>query len=131
MKVFWLISTLSLLATPILAAEYQGKNIDDRKLPAKVYYQKTGGVYDVQVEFKGDRAILYFTDGSQVTLNLGSARINDPSNIIGYGRVGFIPVNRSFSIGLESNDSTNDIGSPTPNVSAPDIWRIQLDPNSL
>lgn len=131
MKVFWLIlSTLLFLNAPVIAAEYQGKNLDGRKLAAKAYYQKTGGVYDVQVEFKKDLAILYFTDGSQVTLKLGGQRIADPSNIVGYGRLGYIPLNNRFSIGLESSNSTDDIGVSSPNTVG-DIWRIQLDPNTL
>lgn len=132
MKIFWLtLSTLSLLATPVIAAEYQGKNIDGKKIPARVFYQQTGGVYDVEVEFNGDRATLHFTDGSQVILNLASPNINDPTNIIGYGRIGFIPINRRFSFGLESGDPNNNVGSPTPSPSAPDIWKIQLDPKNL
>jgi hypothetical protein len=131
MKIFWLIlSTLLFLNAPVIAAEYQGKNLDGRKLAAKAYYQKTGGVYDVQVEFKKDLAILYFTDGSQVTLKLGGQRIADPSNIVGYGRLGYIPLNNRFSIGLESSNSTDDIGVSSPNTVG-DIWRIQLDPNTL
>lgn len=131
MKMFWLIlSTLLLLNTPLIAAEYQGKNLDGRKLAAKAYYQKTGGVYDVQVQFKEDLAILYFTDGSQVRLKLGRQRINDPSNIVGYGRIGYIPLNNRFSIGLESSNSTDDIGASSPST-LENIWRIQLDSTTL
>lgn len=127
---FSLILSIVLLTTPVIAAEYEGKNIDDRKIPAKAYYQNTGGVYDVMVEFKGNRAILHFTDDSQVILNLGTPRISDLNNIIGYGRIGFIPINRGFSFGLESSDSNNEIGSPTPRT-AEDVWRIQIDPKNL
>lgn len=131
MKMFWLIlSTLLFLNTPVIAVEYQGKNLDGRKWVAKAYYQKTGGVYDVQVQFKRDLAILYFTDGSQVTLKLGGQRITDPSNIVGYGRLGYIPLNNRFSIGLESSNSTDDMGASSP-ITLRDIWRIQLEPNTL
>lgn len=128
---FWLILfTLSFLTTSVIAVEYQGKNLDGRRLSAKVYYQKTGGVYDVQVQFRGDQATLYFTDGSQVTLNLGGRRITDPSNIIGFGRLGYVPLNNRFSIGLESSNPTGDIGSPSSRRVG-DVWRIQLDLTAL
>ncbi len=131
MKVIWLtLLTLSLSTTPILAVEYQGKNLDGRKLAAKAYYQKTGGVYDVQVQFQGELATLYFADGSQVTLKLGRQRIIDPSNIVGFGRLGYVHLNNWFSIGLESNNPTDNIGTSSPRTLA-DVWRIQLDLTAL
>lgn len=131
MKVFWLIlSTLFLLTTPAIAVEYQGRNLDDRKFAAKVYYQRTGGVYNVQVQFKRDRAILYFTDGGQVIIKLGGQQIIDPSNIVGFGRLGYVPLNNWFSIGLESSTPTNNVEFSMSRPSE-DIWRIQLDPTVL
>jgi hypothetical protein len=115
--------------TPVLAVEYQGKNLDGRRLTAKAYYQRTGGVYDVQVQFERDRATLYFSDGSQVTLKLGGQRITDPSNIVGFGRLGYVPLNNQFSIGLESGNPAGEIGSPSSR--AGDVWRIQLDLTAL
>lgn len=52
--------TLCLLSSPSLAAQYQGKTIDGRKLTAKVYSYETGGVYAAQVQFDRDRAALVF-----------------------------------------------------------------------
>ena len=47
MKVLGLfLPVLFLLATPAMAVEYQGKNIDGKKLDAKAYYSQTGGVYN-------------------------------------------------------------------------------------
>lgn len=131
MKVLWLVLfTLSLWTTPIIAVEYQGENLDGRRLAAKAYYQKTGGVFEVHVEFKGNLATLYFNDGSQVTLRLGGQRISDPSNIVGFGRLGFVPLNNQFSIGLESNNPADNIGASSPRALG-DVWRIQLDPTAL
>lgn len=38
------LSVVFFLATPAMGAQYQGKDIDGRKLPATVYYGGTGGV---------------------------------------------------------------------------------------
>ncbi|MDF5720585.1 MAG: hypothetical protein PUP91_08880 [Rhizonema sp. PD37] len=132
MKVLGLVlPTLLLLTTPVLAVEYQGRNIDDKKLPAKAYYYATGGVYDVQVRFKGNRATIYFTNNSQTTIRLNHRAIADPSNIEGFGRLGQISLNRFFSVGLEYDN--NLVGNrPIPGTRALEgFWRISIDSTEL
>jgi hypothetical protein len=82
------------------------------------------------VQFERERATLYFSDGSQVTLKLGEQRITDPSNIIGFGRLGYVPLNNLFSIGLEFSNPTDNIGTSSLRP-LEDVWRIQLDPTAL
>jgi len=61
MKVFGLIlSALLLLIAPARAVEYQGRNIDGVKLKGKAWFSETGGVYDVMVLFKGNRATIFW-----------------------------------------------------------------------
>lgn len=128
MKVFALVvSTLLLLATPSLAVVYQGKNIDGKKLPAKAYYSETGGVYNVQVLFKGNRATIYFDGGSQTTIRLNKQVITDPKNIEGFGKLGQISLNRHLSIGLHQDDGLAGNGQPSGSLSLGNyLWRISL-----
>lgn len=108
MKILGLIlSTLLLLATPVSAVEYQGKNIDNRMLDAKVYNYATGGVYNVQVRFKQNEATIYFNSGEQLTIRLSQRVITDPNNIQGFGRLGFINAGGIFSFGLYNDDLSN------------------------
>ncbi len=132
MKVLGLVlPTLFLLTTPVLAVEYQGRNIDGRKLPAKAYYYATGGVYNVQVSFKHNRATIYFSNNSQTTIRLNHRAIADPSDIEGFGKLGQISLNRVLSVGLDSD--TNLVGnSPMPGSRALEgFWRISIDPTEL
>ncbi|MGA7937128.1 MAG: hypothetical protein WCA35_26490 [Kovacikia sp.] len=131
MKVFGLaVSSLILLAMPTLAAEYRGKNIDGRKLAAQIYSYKTGGVYDAQVQFKQDQAIIYFVNGGQLTVRLNQRTIADPSNVLGYGRQGQLPLGRSFGLGLGSdNGLTGSLNVGTGRLD--DLWRINLNPSGL
>jgi len=128
MKVVGLfLPVLFLLATPAMAVEYQGKNIDGKKLDAKAYYSQTGGVYNDQVRFKRDRATIYFADGSQTTIRVKQRVITDPNNIEGFGKLGQVPVNRIFSVGL--NLDNNVVGSGQQSESLPlgnFFWRISL-----
>jgi len=57
--------SLFLLTAPALAVEYQGRSLDGKKLPAKVYNYATGGVYDAQVRFEKQRATIYFSAGTK------------------------------------------------------------------
>jgi hypothetical protein len=127
MKVLGLVlPTLLLLTTPVMAVEYQGKNIDGTKLAAKAYYPATGGVYNVQVRFKQNRATIYFDGGYQTTIQLLSRAITDPSNIEGFGKLGQISLNRTFSIGLIYDNSL--VGDTEPSKPPLDgLWRISLD----
>lgn len=75
---------LMLLAAPATAVEYQGKNIDDRRFKAQAYSYETGGLYDVQVQFKHKKATLYFENGGKETVRLKRQTITDPNRIEGY-----------------------------------------------
>ncbi len=130
MKVLGLVlSALFLLATPSMAVMYQGKNIDGKKLAAKAYYSETGGVYNVQVRFKRNRATIYFDDGSQTTIRLKQQVITDPKDIEGFGKLGQIPLNGNISIGL-NYDNNNLVGNGQPSESLSIgnfFWRISLE----
>lgn len=119
------ITSLLLLSTPARAAEYEGKNIDGRKLDAQVYSYQTGGVFDAQVEFNQDLATIYFAGGGQLTVRLNQRAIADPDNILGYGRLGQIPLGRSFAIGLTPENGLR--GGLTIGAGRlDDLWRIRL-----
>lgn len=131
MKVFgFVVTTLLLLTMPARAVEYQGKNLDGIKLPAKVTSYKTGGEYDVEVQFKQNLATIYFAHGGQTTIRLTQRVITDPNNIEGIGKLGQVYLGNSFSIGLDFDRSTGDVAaSVTPTTDY--IWSIRLDPASL
>lgn len=121
MKIFGLaLSALLLLLAPARAAEYQGKNIDGFKLKGKAYLASTGGVYDVMVLFKGDKATIFFDNEDQTTIKLRRQVITDPNNIEGVGGLGQYYLGGPFSVGLSSGD--NPIGS-----SLQSFWRISVD----
>ncbi len=127
-QLFSLVFCFNLLISPsVLALEYQGKNIDGRRIDARAYYQGTGGVYRVQVEFRGDRATLYFENGGETTIYLRRAQITDTDKIEGVGRLGYWPVNNIFSIGLE-NQNQKEIGGFGNRA---DLWVIEPDRESL
>ncbi len=129
MKVLGLVLfTLLLLTTPGTAVEYQGKNIDGRKLAAKAYYYKTGGVYEVQVRFKQSRATIYFVNGEQVTIRLNHRIITDPSRIEGVGSPGLFNLG-GFSAGL-GYDNLGDRQIPGPH-SLEGYWRISLEQTGI
>lgn len=119
--------TLSLLISPSQAAQYQGKTIDGQRLSAKVYSYETGGVYEAQVRFEGDQAMIEFSSGERLTLKLNQSVIRDPEQIEGYSRLGQIPIGRNFSIGLNQGGVTDD-PSFQRSVSLRDRWSIRLDP---
>uniref|UniRef100_A0A0C1REN3 Uncharacterized protein n=1 Tax=Tolypothrix bouteillei VB521301 TaxID=1479485 RepID=A0A0C1REN3_9CYAN len=127
MKILQLVlSAVFLLTTPAMGAEYRLKNIDGKKLAATAYYGSTGGVYKVRVLFKENQAVIYFDGGSQITLQLNQRAISDPNNIVAFGTLGQIPVNKVFRVGLVYNDGslTNSQSSESP---LKDFWRISLD----
>ena len=126
MKFGLLLSALLLLAAPAMAAEYQGKSIDGRKLPAKLYSYRTGGVYDVQVQFNQNRATVYFVNGDKTTIKLSQKTITDPSDIEGVGRLGQFYLGGSFSVGLDYDRSADNQRLPGSQP-LEDFWRISLD----
>ncbi|MBV9389064.1 MAG: hypothetical protein JOZ78_21820 [Chroococcidiopsidaceae cyanobacterium CP_BM_ER_R8_30] len=135
MKVLGLVlSTLLLLVTPALAAEYQGRSIDGRKFAAKAYYSATGGVYQVQVRFNRNRATIYFDDGSQTTIKLRRRVITDPSDIEGFGRLGQFYLGGIFSAGLDYTNTQDYLSNrqpPTTPQALQGFWRISLDSKDL
>jgi hypothetical protein len=128
MKVLGLVlSALFLLATPSTAVEYQGKNIDGRKLPAKAYYSVTGGVYNVEVSFHKNRATIYFEGGAQTTIQLSRRVITDPHDIEGFGKLGQFPINRIFSVGWNYDDNLTGSNQVLPGLHPLEgFWRISL-----
>lgn len=129
-KVLGFTVSLCLLTAPARAVEYQGKNLDGMRLPAKVVLYQTGGEYDVEVTFKQSLATIYFPHGEQTTIRLNQRVITDPSNVEGIGKLGQVYVGNTFRVGLDF-DRSND-ALVTSNVPTSDyIWRIQLNPTSL
>lgn len=125
MKLGLVLSALLLISKPVFAVDYQGKNIDDRMLNAKAYNYETGGVYDVQVKFKKDKATLYFTSGETVTLRLSQQVITDPSSIQAFGRLGFLNPGGIFNFGLYNDDISN--RQPAGQNPLAGFWTISLD----
>lgn len=127
MKVLGLVlNTLFLLTTPAVAVEYQGQNIDGKKLDAKAYYYATGGVYNVQVSFNKRRATIYFGDGNQTTIKLNQQVITDSKSIEGFGKLGQLPVNDIFSAGLVYDNDLVGNGLQQSNP-LEGMWRISLE----
>ncbi|MEJ6480025.1 hypothetical protein N0Y54_01305 [Nostoc punctiforme UO1] len=130
MKVLGLVlPVLLLLGKSAMAVEFKGQNIDGQKLPARAYYYATGGVYKVQVRFHNKRAIIYFDDGNQATIQLNQQVITDSNNIEGFGKLGQYPVNSTFSVGLVydnnwlgSSDSQFQQSNPLDG-----LWKISLE----
>ena len=121
-------SALLVLSAPAaMAVELKGQNIDGKKLPAKVYYYATGGVYNVQVSFNKKRATIYFGDGNQTTIQLNQQVITDPKNIEGFGKLGQYPVNDTFSVGLVYNNELEGNGQPQQSNPLEGFWRISLE----
>ncbi|MBW4582515.1 MAG: hypothetical protein KME42_23340 [Tildeniella nuda ZEHNDER 1965/U140] len=131
MKLFgFAVTVLLLLTAPVRAVEYQGKNLDGIKLPAKVISYQTGGEYDVQVQFKQNLATIYFSHGAQTTIRLTQRVITDPTRIEGIGKLGQVYLGSSFSVGLDFDRSNSDVAAsvvPTTDY----LWSIRLDPDSL
>lgn len=126
MKVFgFTLAALCLLAAPTLAAEYQGKTIDGKRFNAQVYSYQTGGVFDAQVEFQRDLAIVYFVSGSQLTIRLNQPSIQDPTAILGYGRLGSLPLTRWLSLGLATDNGITG-GVTLGGGRFEDLWQIKL-----
>lgn len=122
---------LSLLMPPVIALEYQGHNLDGRKLPAKAYYQRTGGVYDVMIQFNRDRATIYFDNGGQTTIKLRQQSITDLSNIEGVGGLRQIQVNNLLSFGLENDSMAGTTGDWNSYQGANELWRISIKSEDL
>lgn len=125
-----ILSIFSLLVPSAQALEYQQQNLDGRKIPAKAYYQRTGGVYDVMVQFNKNRATIYFAEGGQTTIKLRQQSVTDLSNIEGIGGLRQIQINQGLSFGLENDATANSIGTSNPG-GANELWRINIDSKDL
>jgi hypothetical protein len=110
------------------AAEYQGKNIDGRRFRGQVYSYETGGVFQVEVEFRKKQAILYFVNGSQQTVRLKRSKILDPKDIEVWSR-GFFSIGDIFSVGV-ADDSSDNLQPPRPRPFE-GFWRISLQDADL
>ena len=64
-----------------LAAEYLGRDVDGQLYNATAYSYGTSKYYDVNGEFSGDEAIIYFQRGGHITLTLDDDEIDDSYNI--------------------------------------------------
>ncbi len=112
-----------------IAAEYQGQNIDGQRFAATAQSRETGGVYDVEVEFKGNKATLYFEGGSRQRIRLNQAVITDPKEIYGWGRPFTLNIGGVFNIGLTDRLPDN-LEDPSPRPLA-GYWRIRLNDGAL
>ena len=124
----WTLGMAVLVSMPrAIAAEYEGRNIDGRTFEAQVFSYETGGLYDIQVEFRKKRAIMTFAGGSKQKIRLRNPVITNPQQIEGWGRPGL--TFGIFSIGL-ADDSTNNLQSPRPRP-LEGFWRIRIRAEDL
>jgi hypothetical protein len=123
-----LISGLWGMGSMAIAAEYQGKNIDGRRFKGQVYSYETGGVFDVEVEFRKKQATLYFVNGSRQTVRLKQSKILDPKGIEAWNR-GFFTIGDIFSVGVADNSSDN-LQPPRPRPFE-GFWRLSLHDREL
>jgi hypothetical protein len=105
------------------------KNIDGRKLAAKAYYYKTGGVYKVQVLFKQNRATIYFVNGEQITIKLKHRVITDPNRIEGISSPGLFNLGGVFSAGIDYGNLGN--RQPFESRSLEGLWTINLEKTDI
>jgi hypothetical protein len=111
-----------------IAVEYQGKNIDGRRFRGQVYSYETGGVFQVEVEFRKKQATLYFVNGSRQTVRLKRSKILDPKDIEVWSR-GFFTIGDIFSVGV-ADDSSDNLQPPRPRPFE-GFWRISLQEADL
>jgi hypothetical protein len=123
-----LLSVLWGVGEAAIAAEYQGKNIDGRRFKGQVYSYETGGVFQVEVEFRKKQATLYFVNGSQQTVRLKKSKILDPKDVEVWSR-GFFTIGDIFSIGV-ADDSSGNLQPPRPRPFE-GFWRVSLHETDL
>lgn len=112
-----LILSLVLIALPVLAAECNGVNIDGQTFDATVYSYSTGRYYNVEVEFDGDEAIIYFSNGGHRTITLDDEDIDDPSSISAYD----YQTGTYWEIDIGDCDSGGVASAPTPPAQSPSL----------
>ncbi len=75
---------LALLAAgvaPLRAAVYQGRIVDGHRYHASIVNYDYGAYDNVEVQFHGDRAFVYFPEGGRLVLILEEEEIQDPHHI--------------------------------------------------
>lgn len=77
----FMLSIISIFNTNVHAAEYNGRDIDGKSFSCTAFSYNTGKYYYAQVEFYGDEATLFFSNGGQVVLTIDDEEIDDPSSI--------------------------------------------------
>ncbi len=65
----------------LLAAEYQGRDIDGETFDCTAFSYGTGNYYFGQVEFDGNEAIFYFSSGGHIILTLDDEDIEAPDSV--------------------------------------------------
>ena len=131
MKLIWGLMLLipGVLGQGAIAAEYQGQNIDGRKLPATAYSYETGGTFDIQVKFKDNKATLYFDNGAKQTIRLHDPVISNPKQIGGWGRPFSLSIGGIFNIGFDDRGGGNvEPSSPRPFEG---FWNLSLNDTAL
>ena len=111
-----------------IAAEYQGRTIDGHRFVGTAYSYETGGVFDVEVEFRDNRATLHFANGGQKTIRLRNPVITNPQRIEGSNQ-GFVTLGGIFSLGVADHHAGN-LEPPRPRPFQ-GFWRIQLSEAAL
>ena len=80
-KVFLFVAVLLLLTTTPFAVEYQGEDVDGHLYSATAFSYSAGQFYNVNVEFDGDEATIYFHNGGHITVTMDDEEIDDPHDI--------------------------------------------------
>ena len=73
-----------MLAGPVAsghAASYQGRNVDSRRYHGSVVNYDYGAYDNVEIQFHGDRAFVYFPAGGRLVLILDEEDIQDAHHI--------------------------------------------------
>ncbi len=122
--------TVFLTVSPTLAVEYQGQNIDGRKLTAKVYSYETAATYDAQVEFNQDQAFIRFPGGGELTVSVRKRTISNLGQVEAYGGPGQLALGNFFTLGFGYAYPANNLTPLTPNPLR-NFWRISLDPSNF
>ncbi len=124
-----ILAPLAIIGKQAIAAEYQGKNVDGKKIPAQVYSSETGGVFDAQVEFKQKQALVYFEGGSRQRILLNSPVITDPTNIVGWGQPFSVNIGGGVRFGIVDSDPGNT--EPVRPRLSEGLWRISVKAEDL
>ena len=110
------------------AAEYQGQNIDGRRLHGKAYSYETGGLFEAEIVFQQKQATLYFVNGSEQKVRLSQPKIRDLKNIEATN-VGLFNIGGFINFGL-TTDRDNNLDRPRPRPFE-GFWRVSLNEGEL